>query len=99
VNVEFHSAAEREVGQDVDYYNDQQPGLGYEFAAEVEDAVQRIGDNPEAWAWISQPDNLRRCQTHRFPYGLIYQVQARRIVIVAVAHLKRRPGHWQDRLP
>jgi hypothetical protein len=72
VNVEFHSATEREIRQAVDYYNDQQPDLGYEFASEVEEAVGRIRNNPNAWAWISRQDNLRRCQTHRFPYGLIY---------------------------
>jgi plasmid stabilization system protein ParE len=99
VNVEFHSAAERELRQAVDYYNDQQPDLGYEFAAEVEEAVERIRNSPDAWAWISQQDNLRRCQTHRFPYGLIYQVQPNRVLIIAVMHLKRRPGYWNDRLP
>jgi hypothetical protein len=98
VNVEFHSAAEREVLEAVDSYNDQQPNLGYEFASEVEEAVERIRNSPDAWAWISQQDNLRRCQTHRFPYGLIYQVQPNRILIIAVMHLKRRPGYWQDRL-
>lgn len=98
MNVEFHSAAEREVLGAVDYYNDQQPNLGYEFASEVEEAVERIRNSPDAWAWISQQDNLRRCQTHRFPYGLIYQVQPNRILIIAVMHLKRRPGYWQDRL-
>ena len=99
MNVEFHSAAERELRQAVDYYNDQQPDLGYEFAAEVEEAVERIRSSPDAWAWISQQDNLRRCQTHRFPYGLIYQVQPNRVLIIAVMHLKRRPGYWNDRLP
>lgn len=99
MNVEFHSAAERELRQAVDYYNDQQSDLGYEFAAEVEGAVARIRNSPDAWAWISQQDNLRRCQTHRFPYGLIYQVQPNRILVIAVMHLNRRPGYWQDRLP
>jgi hypothetical protein len=98
VNVEFHSMTEREIRQAVDYYNDQQPNLGYEFAAEVEGAVERIQSSPDAWAWISKQDNLRRCPTHRFPYGLIYQVQPNRILNIAVMHLKPRPGYWQDRL-
>jgi plasmid stabilization system protein ParE len=98
VNLEFHSAAERELLEAINYYNDQRPGLGYEFADAVEEAAERIRANPKGWAWASEKDELRRCQTKRFPYGLIYQVQVRRIVVVAVMHLRRRPGYWRDRL-
>jgi mRNA-degrading endonuclease RelE of RelBE toxin-antitoxin system len=99
VNVDFHPAAERELLDAVQYYNDQRPDLGYEFAAEVEEAVNRVRAHPEGWAWVSERDDLRRCQTKRFPYRLIYQVQPNRVLILAVAHLKRRPGYWRDRLP
>jgi hypothetical protein len=34
----------------------------------------------------------------RFPFGLLYAIETERIVIVAVAHLKRRPGYWKDRI-
>ena len=99
MNVDFHSAAEREFLQAVDYYNGQKPGLRFEFADQVRDAVQSIRTHPDAWAWISQKDNLRRCRTRRFPYGIIYLVRSDRILILAVAHLRRRPDYWRDRLP
>jgi len=41
--------------------------------------------------------NTRRCRTKRFPYGLIYRCKGDEILIVAVAHLHRRPGYWHDR--
>jgi toxin ParE1/3/4 len=34
----------------------------------------------------------------RFPYQLIYRVEADTITVYAVAHLKRKPGYWRDRL-
>ncbi len=43
-------------------------------------------------------ENLRRRILRRFPFELLYAIEAERIVIVAVAHLRRRPRYWQDRI-
>jgi mRNA-degrading endonuclease RelE of RelBE toxin-antitoxin system len=34
----------------------------------------------------------------RFPYGLIYTIDNGDILVLAVAHLHRRPDYWRDRL-
>ncbi len=34
----------------------------------------------------------------RFPYSIIFRVDSDRIYVIAVAHAKRRPGYWKDRL-
>ena len=34
-----------------------------------------------------------------WPYRLVYFVENDRLVIVAVAHDKRMPGYWRDRVP
>ncbi len=46
----------------------------------------------------SYPKTLRRRILRRFPFGFLYAIEPERIVIVAVAHLKRRPGYWKDRV-
>ena len=33
----------------------------------------------------------------RFPYGVIYCLEADRMRVVAVANLYRRPGYWRAR--
>ena len=34
-----------------------------------------------------------------FPYRVVYFVQpAELLIVVAVAHAKRKPGYWRDRL-
>ena len=43
-------------------------------------------------------NNLRRALLRRFPFSLIYAVEANAIVIVAVSHQRRRPGYWRDRV-
>ena len=40
--------AEQEFSEAVDWYNDQCPGLGYEFAAEVAATLERISNFPKA---------------------------------------------------
>ena len=44
-----------------------------------------------------EPD-IRRFLLHRFPYSLIYGIEAHTIVVIAVAHDHRVTGYWSDRL-
>ncbi len=42
--------------------------------------------------------DIRRLVLRRFPYKLLYTVQADHVFVVAVAHQHRNPGYWTDRL-
>ena len=90
------SCAEQELAEAVDYYNGQCPGLGYEFAADVQRTFERIRSFPEAWPLFSV--RSRRCMVNRFPYGVVYQVRHDCILVGAIMHMKRHPQRWQDRL-
>lgn len=92
----FHPDAEAEFYKAIEYYEQFRPGLGFEFAKEVYATITRIIQYPEAWSPSSQ--NSRRCLVNRFPYGVVYQVKPRSLRIIAVAHLNRRPGYWEERL-
>jgi len=70
VKLRFLQPAERELGEAVEYYEAQEPGLGFELFEEVWAAIERIEQYPEAWQPVSP--RTRRCQTNRFPYGVIY---------------------------
>lgn len=91
----FHPAAEKELIDAVDYYNECQGGLGMEFAKEIYRTIQNILSFPNSWALLS--DNTRRCLTNRFPYGVIYQATAEEIFIIAVMQLNREPEYWKAR--
>jgi plasmid stabilization system protein ParE len=92
----FHPQARREFNQAIDYYQSCKKGLGKDFAKEVYEAIQRIMAFPEAWTLLSA--HTRRCLTQQFPFGVIYQVLTDRILIVAVAHLNRKPDYWLNRI-
>jgi len=87
--------AEQEFLEAVEFYNVQCPGLGYEFAAEITATLNRISSFPEAWPRISH--RTRRCITNKFPYGVIYQIQDKTVLVVAIMHMKRNPVSWQTR--
>ena len=98
MKIEFLQPAAAELYEAIVYYNIQRQDLGLEFAKEVQDTIERIKQNPEAWTTISTSKQARRCLTNRFPYGILYQIRKNTILIVTVMHLKRRPQTWQSRL-
>lgn len=96
MKVTYLDAADVEFRETIDYYNQQQAGLGFEFSDEVKHAVERIRNYPEAWTPLST--RTRRCQVHRFPYSIIYEARSDVIIIVAIQHHRRKPENWRKRL-
>jgi toxin ParE1/3/4 len=96
VNARFTSAAEQELREALAFYEAAEPGLGVKFLDEVESALARIVAHPLAWTSLSA--RTRRCRTHRFPYGVFYQVRAEEILVLSVMDLRREPKRWEDYL-
>ena len=92
----FTSAALAELKEATLYYEDRENGLGAVFLDEVDATVERILQNPHAWHPLSP--RTRRCRTHRFPFGLIYQIRPDEILITSVMDLHRDPSRWRDLL-
>jgi plasmid stabilization system protein ParE len=96
VTVRFLEIAEIELDQAIRWYGAQAPGLGDAFLIEVLATADRIARFPESWHPLDE--DVRRCRLSRFPYGLIYTIDNGDILVLAVAHLHRRPNYWRDRL-
>ena len=96
--VRFHSEATEELSQAIAYYEQQKIGLGLDLLAAVEQAVQRIRQNPE-WGAPYKDTVFRHVKTHRFPFVIFYVEWENSLWIVAVAHAKRRPDYWRRRRP
>jgi toxin ParE2 len=96
MEIRFLDVAQQEFDEAVEYYNAESPGLGDQFLLEALDALERVRRFPRAWHPYTE--NSRRCQTRRFPYGIIYQVLESEILVVVVAHMHRKPGYWLDRI-
>ncbi len=88
--------AEMELREAMSYYEDKAAGLGLDFEAEIEQAVETICEFPERWPL--RKDGTRRYLMRRFPYLVVYAYLNDHVWILAFAHCKRRPGYWTDRI-
>ena len=91
----FHPEAEEELNNAIDYYEEIESGLGYDFALEVYSAIKRSDEFPKAWAELTE--NIRRSLVRRFPYGILYSEEQNGIYILSVMNLHRKPKYWQHR--
>lgn len=96
MNVRLLPAAQSELDEAIHWYAQQAPGLGDSFLVEFLRTIQLIERHPQGWHPLSS--QTRRCRLRRFPYGVIYNVDQDTILVVAVAHLHRRPAYWQGRV-
>ena len=96
MKVRFLKPAPAEVDDAFAWYEIQSRGLGTKFLDDFDRAIRRIVAYPLASTEIDE--GLRRCLLSRFPYGIIYGIDAETIIVVAVAHLHREPQYWIDRL-
>lgn len=91
----FHPEADAELEEAMLFYESRLAGLGKSFAAEVERMVSLIREFPGAGAKVGI--DRRRVVVDRFPYSIVYRRDPDFIVIVAVAHQRRRPRYWRSR--
>ena len=94
---EFHPEALAEYDAAAHYYARQQAGLDLRFVASVERAINHILEAPTHWRVIDE--DVRRCLTRIFPYGILYTIEPDYILILAVMHCSREPGYWKHRTP
>ena len=94
--VEFGPHARAELLEGIRFYRERGGNLGAEFLAEVRRASAQVSEMPST----GTPDALgvRRTLLRRFPYSVIYRVEAERVYVLALMHQRRNPGYWQDRL-
>jgi len=95
--VRFSEPASQELAEAVHWYETRRAGLGGELFDAVVATVTLIETSPEIGQTISTDGHTRRTLVARFPYHVVYRLRPTEIVIVAIAHLKRRPGYWKNR--
>jgi hypothetical protein len=92
----FHPEAENELNSSIDFYNLKVSGLGLKFLEEIERAIHLIERNPDRWLILKY--RVRQYVVKQFPYSIFYIFDPNQIYVVAIAHQKRKPFYWKDRL-
>jgi plasmid stabilization system protein ParE len=95
MKTEFLPEAEDEFVEAARHYEGLSPGVGFRFVAEVYRCLGFVSEHPLA---APEEKGVRKKLLNHFPYNLLYAIESNLIVVVAVAHQKRRPGYWRSRV-
>jgi len=95
-----HPEALDEFAEAAAWYETEVVGLGTQFQASVRVVLESLRDGPRTRSPLmlegrTTPYRVRR--PRRFPFRVIYREVPRGVLVVAVAHMRRRPGYWLAR--
>lgn len=95
--IDFRPAAEKELQEARAWLECESPGLGGEFAEEIEASLRRIAENPKLYNCVR--GNIRKAPIRRFPCLALYHSASDSLIVVhAVFHASRDPKAWQRRV-
>jgi hypothetical protein len=92
----LHPEADEELAGAVRYYSEISPELGVRFYHEMERLFREVCADPQRFRKFDPP--ARRHFGRDFPYAVIFLEKSDYLWILAVMHMKRRPGYWRQRL-
>jgi plasmid stabilization system protein ParE len=90
------AAAEADIAEAVDWYEDQAPGMGSRLLADVNRLIERISANPFRFPPVYR--DARKASLRRFPYVLIFRLRGEEARLLAFFHTSRNPRRWQARV-
>jgi plasmid stabilization system protein ParE len=92
----FHPEAREDFRDAIRWYRIRSPIVATEFRGMVSDVIREIVQTPQRCPKYLH--GTRRFVLYRFPFSIIYLDDPDVLVIIAVAHNKRKPGYWKRRL-
>lgn len=95
-DIKIEPEAHQDIQEGIDWYNEQQPGLGRTFYEEVKDAFKRLQTHP---FFQIRYDKVRCLPLKSYPYMIHFTVdeQEKRVIVRAVFNMSRDPGIWKKR--
>ena len=94
--IRVHPEAQLEAEAAVEWYGQRSSYAADRLVVEFRAALECIQQSPNQSPKLAF--NTRRKVLSRFPYLVVFRETATEIEIIAVAHGRRRPGYWRERL-
>ena len=89
----FEPAAQAEIAETFDWYEQKSYGLGGDFLRMIAAAEELLMRNPEAFPLTR--GRFRRILLRRFPYALHFELLSdQRVSVLACLHHRRNPARW-----
>jgi plasmid stabilization system protein ParE len=93
----FDAEARLEFENAVAWYDEQQPGLGDRFEAEIHATFQHILQSPERFRLVSKTIRIAKVEVFK-KYSVYFRIGPDFIGIVSVFHGSRNPAELRRRL-
>lgn len=90
----WHEDAAEELRAEISWLDGQSGGLGARLLADVRSALRIVEEFPELG---TKRQGCRRFLLSKFPFDLVYSLEQDGILILALAHHRRKPGYWRER--
>ena len=95
----LHPEALREIERAHGWYEAHREGLGDDLLDEIGRALDKVEAAPNSFPRAPENRSARRAPLDRFPYWVVFAVlDDGDVLVVAVAHAKRRAGYWRRRV-
>ncbi len=95
-SIVIHPDAIQDIQEAIDYYDEQEPGLGRRFEEAVHKHFRLLEKNP---VFQIRYDNVRCLPMKKFPYMVHFTIDEkfRVIKVWALFHTSVSPGKWRKR--
>lgn len=93
----IEQGAEEDFAAALDFYREESDALAGRLYDEIHRLITDICATPRRFRMVAPP--VRRHFSGTFPYAVLYVDKPDHVLVLAVAHFKRRPGYWRKRLP
>jgi toxin ParE1/3/4 len=94
--VEFHEDAALEYEAAVGWYLQRSLLAASKFVDAISRSMDMIVEAPHRWP--AGKHGTRRFLLQRFPFAIVYRELPAAIQVLAIAHARRKPGYWKQRL-
>lgn len=95
--LQFHNNAILDIRQAINWYEDEKPGLGRRFNANLNTTLRKVLKSPLQFPLLFE-DYRKARLSKPFPFKVIFMIQDNEVYVVAVAHDKRDPEAWKERV-
>ena len=93
--IEYLSGARVDFDESFDWYAERSVGAAIGFASSVDEAIERVTADPRRFP--STHGGCQYCSLNRYPFRIVFRDDPDRLIVIAIAHAKRRPGYWRSR--
>jgi toxin ParE1/3/4 len=97
----YHPAARRELRSAIEHDEEELPGRGLRLEEQITRVLLRLRRLPLSapiWPGLDSAYDVRGAKVRRHAYVVVYMVHPDQLIILAVAHTKKQPGYWANRI-